>query len=312
MTFTKVMVRARMLLVVDALFDYHWDDDGPPYDKFPGDPNAYSTGAIGRHNMVLAHMPGMGTVNAALVASNCRSSFPNIRLALVVGICGAIPLGPDGTEIVLGDVIISNGVIQNDFGRQLPDRFMRKDTLLDSLGRPNSEIRAVLARLNSIRGRKMLQNKIATYLSVLQAEPDLVAKYPGSALDILFEATYRHVDDKGSCAEVGCNGTKLSRQRLQQDSECQAKVHFGLVASGSKVIRSGEYRDVIATKEGVIAFEMESAGVWDIFPCMVIKGVCDYADTHKSKGWQRYAAATAAACMKAILDGWVPSLSIST
>lgn len=31
---------------VDALIDHHWDDDGLPYDKAPGDPNAYSTGAI--------------------------------------------------------------------------------------------------------------------------------------------------------------------------------------------------------------------------------------------------------------------------
>lgn len=294
-----------------ARFDYHWDDDGPPYDKYPGDPNAYSTGAIGRHNVVLAHMPGMGTVNGALVASNCRSSFPNIKLALVVGICGAIPLEPDGTEIVLGDVIISNGVVQYDFGRQLPDQFIRKDTLMDSLGRPNTGIRAVLAKLSGIRGRKMLQNRMATYLTVLQAEPDLAAKYPGAALDTLFEATYRHVGDKGSCAEVGCNGTKLSRQRLQQDSECQAKVHFGLMASGNKVMKSGEDRDIVAIKEGVIAFEMKSAGVWDTFPCIVIKGVCDYADSHKSKGWQRYAAATAAACMKAFLDNWVPSLSTS-
>jgi nucleoside phosphorylase len=53
---------------------------------------------------------------------------------------------------------------------------------------------------------------------------------------------------------------------------------------------------------------MESAGVWDIFPCVVIKGACDYADSHKAKAWQRYAAATAAACMKAFLGYWVPSM----
>src|SRR6516162_9294310 len=72
---------------VNALFDRHWDDDGPPYDKASGDPNAYSTGAIGRHNVVLAHMPGMGTAPAAAVVANCRASFPDIKLAVVVGIC---------------------------------------------------------------------------------------------------------------------------------------------------------------------------------------------------------------------------------
>ena len=39
----------------------------------------------------------------------------------------------------------------------------------------------------------------------------------------------------------------------------------------------------------------------------MIKGVCDYADSHKNKKWQNYAAATAAACMKAFLKEWVPT-----
>jgi len=72
-------------------------------------------------------------------------------------------------------------------------------------------------------------------------------------------------------------------------------------------MKSGEDRDAIARQTGVIGFEMESAGVWDVFPCVVIKGACDYADSHKTKVWQRYAAATAAACMKAFLGHWMPS-----
>lgn len=70
-------------------------------------------------------------------------------------------------------------------------------------------------------------------------------------------------------------------------------------------MKSGEDRDAIASREDVIAFEMEGAGVWDNFPSVVIKGVCDYADSHKTKGWQDYAAATAAACMKAFLKEWI-------
>ncbi|KAJ4159125.1 uncharacterized protein LMH87_008039 [Akanthomyces muscarius] len=66
-----------------ALFDHHWDDDGPHYDKASADPNAYSAGAIGRHNVILVHMPGMGKANGAAVAANCRSSFPNIKLAII-------------------------------------------------------------------------------------------------------------------------------------------------------------------------------------------------------------------------------------
>lgn len=89
---------------VDALFDHHWDEDGPSVNKAPSDPNAYSAGAIGRHNVVLAHMHDIGKVNAATVANNCRSSFPNIKLALGVDVSGVVPFRSDGDEIVLGDV----------------------------------------------------------------------------------------------------------------------------------------------------------------------------------------------------------------
>ncbi|KAM3066503.1 hypothetical protein ACMFMG_012001 [Clarireedia jacksonii] len=291
---------------VDALFDEHWNEDGNLYGKAPSDPNAYSMGTIGRHSVVLAHMPDMGKANAAAVAANCRASFPNIKLALVVGVCGAVPFGPSGEEVVLGDVIVSDGVVQYDFGRRLPERFVRKDTLLDSLGRPNAEIRGLIAKLKGLRSRKMLQDKMAGYMNMLRSEPELAAEYPGISHDKLFTAAYRHVTDGISCDECSCNGQQVPRRRLEEGSP-QPAVHFGLIASGDTVMKSGEERDIIARHEDVVAFEMEGAGVWDNFPFVVIKGVCDYADSHKTKAWQWYAAATAAAFMKAFLDHWITS-----
>ncbi len=287
---------------VKALFDHHWDDAGPPYVKAPRDPNAYSTGAIGRHNVVLAHMPSMGKASAAAVAAHCHSSFPNLRLALIVGVCGVVPFYPSDSEtaeIVLGDVIVSEGVVQYDFGQRLPEEFVPKETLRDTLGKPNSEIRAFLAKLQGLRDKKMLQDKMAGYM-------DVAATYPGAAQDKLYEATYRHVRDGMSCEECACDGKLVSRARLEP-GDGQPAVHFGLIASGDTVMKSAKDRDDIAQRAGVIGFEMESAAVWDILPCVVIKGACDYADSHKNKVWQRYAATTAAACMKAFLDRWVPS-----
>ncbi|KAJ4011442.1 hypothetical protein NW752_008440 [Fusarium irregulare] len=293
---------------VEALFDYHWDNDGPPFDKESGDPNAYTTGVIGRHNVVLAYMTGTGKAHAAAVASNCRNSFRGIKLALLVGVCGVVPFGPASDEIVLGDIIISEGVIQHDLGRQLPGQFLRKTSVLDSLSRPNQEVRGVLAKLKGLRHRRQLSSKMAEYLNVLRREPELLAEYPGPTKDRLFEASNRHADDKKLCEQLGCNGDLVSRSRLETSEVCLPPVvHFGLVASGDSAMESGEDRDRIAAAEGVIAFEMEAAGVWDTFPCVVIKGACDYADSHKSKVWQRYAAATAAACAKAFLGFWIPS-----
>ncbi|CAH0017225.1 unnamed protein product, partial [Clonostachys rhizophaga] len=47
---------------------------------------------------------------------------------------------------------------------------------------------------------------------------------------------------------------------------------------------------------------MEAAGLMDIRPCLPIRGICDYSDSHKNKEWQRYAAATAAAYAGELLE----------
>jgi hypothetical protein len=126
--------------VIGAVFDKRWNDQ--TYGKAPRDSNAYSTGVIGRHNVVLVHMPNMGKVAAAAAAAAAaaclRASFQGIQLALVVGICGGAPFGKQLSEdIILGDVVISDGLVQYDLGRQFPNnRFVRKDTPRDNLPRP--------------------------------------------------------------------------------------------------------------------------------------------------------------------------------
>lgn len=38
------------------------------------------------------------------------------------------------------------------------------------------------------------------------------------------------------------------------------------------------------------------------FPSLIIRGICDYSDSHKNKAWQNYAAATATAYAKELLS----------
>jgi nucleoside phosphorylase len=78
-------------------------------------------------------MPGMGKGSAASIAATLQCSFRRIKLALIVRICGGVPIRTDGEEILLGDVIISTEIVQDVFGRQLQDRFIRKHTLEDYL-----------------------------------------------------------------------------------------------------------------------------------------------------------------------------------
>ncbi|KAI1064311.1 hypothetical protein LB506_007868 [Fusarium annulatum] len=291
---------------IEALFDEHWDCN--VYSKAPGDPNSYSTGRIGHHNVVLAYMPEAGKASGAAVATNCRVSFPHVKLAIVVGICGVIPFTPGPRdahhEIILGDVIVSQSVVQHDLGRQYPDSFEYKDANEEALGRPNIEIRSLLSKLKTLRARRAFESDMRGFLALLQEDLELAAHYPGTGTDRLYEATYRHIDKDMPCDKCGCNGKLVPRERLRQEVP-EPKVHFGRIASGDTVMKSGEDRDYIARKLGVIAFEMESAGVWDSLPCLVVKGACDYADSHKAKATQNYAAATAAACTKAVLSHWV-------
>lgn len=101
----------------------------------------------------------MGKGNAASGAANLSVSYHHIQLALLVGICGGVPFPyspSDGTEIILGDVIISDSVVEFDFGRQYPDGFRRKIEVKDTLGRPVQKIRAFIAGLEGRRTQREL------------------------------------------------------------------------------------------------------------------------------------------------------------
>lgn len=160
-------------------------------------------------------------------------------------------------------------------------------------------------------------------------------EHPGVQNDVLFEAVYRHkhcqepvikcvcfnrsshdlVWDEAiqeDCNSLGCAGKPVYRRRNYVEA-IKPSVHIGMIASADTdtVMKSGEHHDKLAKKEGVIGFEMEGAGVWDNVPCIIIKCVCDYADSHKNKMWQHYAAATAASGAKAFLeDYWIPMSSM--
>ncbi len=138
---------------VSLLFDEFWDRNGDLYGKAAGDCNIYATGRMGHHNAVLLLLPDMGKANAAGAAASLRSSYSGLRLALLVGICGGVPRAGN-REVLLGDVVISSSLVQYDFGRQYPDRFVRKDTIRDNLSGPNKDIRNLLAIFQAEHGEE--------------------------------------------------------------------------------------------------------------------------------------------------------------
>ncbi|KAF3927737.1 hypothetical protein ABW21_db0207142 [Orbilia brochopaga] len=131
--------------------------------------------------------------------------------------------------------------------------------------------------------------------------------HPGHKYDKLFDSEYSHPKSTKGCN--ACDRTRLidREPRLSKDPQ----IHYGLIASGNMVMKDGATRDKLAKQMDVLCFEMEASGLMDHFPCLVIRGICDYSDSHKNKQWQKYAAATAAAYTKELLST-IPVHSILT
>ncbi|KAL3481406.1 nucleoside phosphorylase domain-containing protein [Aspergillus californicus] len=277
----------------DALFDEHYTNLATK--RHHGDSNFYQTGRIGALNVVLTCLSEMGKTRAANAASGIRFSFPNVSLTLVVGICGGVPFPTKDTEMVLGDVIISDQVVKYDFGRQYPDRFEQKGVVKSILDPRNEQVQSLLSGLQTRRMRDRFQEKHTGYLQALHRDP--LWKYPGIDRDQLYSSSCQH-----NSSSEGCTGERIVRQRLNTGLNPQPCLHFGAIASGDTVMKSAEYRDSLSRHANVIGFEMESAGTCEALSSLVIKGVCDYADSHKNKDWQGYAAASAACCAKVFLE----------
>ncbi|KAL7942116.1 nucleoside phosphorylase domain-containing protein [Trichoderma barbatum] len=316
---------------VSLLFDQFWDEDGDSYGRAAGDVNNYTTGRIGKFNVVLALLPHIGKANAASAVAGLRSSYSCLRLVLLVGICGGVPqLGH--SEILLGDVVISKTIVQYDFRKQYPDEVVRKNTFEDNLSKPVKDIRNLLVTLETELGLERLHKRTAYFLAQLQKNRQRY-NYPGTAEDRLFISTYCHKhrashtcdcseNDQSDlicheardlyCHDLQCDDRYLvARERLEQkrqleianDARAQEPaIHFGAIASGDTEMKSAAHRDKISREERVIAFETEGAGAWEEMPCIIVKGVCDYADCHKSEKWLRFAAATSASAASALLE----------
>lgn len=259
------------------------------------DSNIYSFGRVGNHNVVAACLPAgqMGTNSASAVASEMKSRFPSLRFGVLVGIGGGVP-SPE-SDIRLGDVVISQpvgqygGVVQYDFGKTGPDGRIART---GSLNAPPPILLNALAKLRSNVLRR--RTRITEYLSNFSSLPDFTS--PGPDQDVLFSASSQHVPGP-TCVQC---------RRPDEDRKARTTQHpvlfFGTIASGNQVMKDGLTRDRYSKELGdVLCFEMEAAGLMNVFPCLVVRGICDYADAHKNKQWQPYAAATAAASTKELL-----------
>lgn len=285
----------RMVAAKAMLDEVH--DDLPASSS---DHNTYVLGNIKEHNIVIACLPigDNGLVSANTVAMHLLSSFPSIHFGLLVGIGGGVPSSL--TDIRLGDVVVSKptgiygGVVQYDYGKALSAGFQRTGML----NRPPQALLTALSKLQTYHltdGSRILdfiaeaEQKIPQYASKFARPPQE---------DLLYFSDYQHADsDCTSCK--ACDPTRVVPRSSRDNNE--PVIHYGLIASANKLVRDSKLRDQLSRDLGVYCVDMESAGLLNHFPCLVVRGICDYADSHRNNNWQGYASAVAAAYAKELL-----------
>ncbi|KAH0556321.1 hypothetical protein GP486_005753 [Trichoglossum hirsutum] len=289
------------LAVENAAFKAMLDDVHDHLPTVKGDENRYTFGRIGVHNVVVACLPaGMtGNNSAATVAKDMLRSFP-IKIGLMVGVGGGV--WSKKVDMRLGDVLVSQpdgkhgGVVQWDSGK------MEKGGIFKRTGSLDKPPRVLLNALQDVKAKHMTEgDSLAEHLSRMVANKPFMARtfeHQGDEHDQLYQAAYDHLGGE-TCEE--CDPGQIV-ERLPPRTSSAPKIYYGNIASGNEVMKHGLTRDRIAAEEGIICFEMEAAGLMDSFPCLVIRGVYNYADSHKNKRWQPYAAATAAAYAKELLS----------
>ena len=280
--------RAAALMMLDERHNKPRD-----FVKNQSDPNSYTWGRVAEHNVVIASLASgeYGIVSAADTANGLRGSLPHIRIGLFVGIGAGIPGKGD---ILLGDVVVSNpdgtngGLVQYDLYKAKSESGSGAKERKGFLDSPPRVLRAALGNL--------------------RAEHEV----SGSEIEALLKV---FEDNERMRVPYSFPGADKDRLRLNApEPRNSPAILYGTIASGNILIKDSQQRDDLVewleqNNVKPICFEMEAAGLMNSFPCLVIRGICDYADEHKDDTWQRYAAATAAAFAKELL-GYVDGQEI--
>ncbi|KAH7159331.1 hypothetical protein DER46DRAFT_382893 [Fusarium sp. MPI-SDFR-AT-0072] len=271
--------------------------EGPETNE-ANDNNTYMFGRINEHKVVIGCLPDgrYGISSAAVVARDMIRSFPSLRFALMVGIGGGAPT-PE-RDIRLGDVVVSvpqgtrGGVIQYDVGKRLSNGRFQQTSQLNS---PPEVLLGVIPEMRRRHNDPRKPDRVLEHLKMMEDMPE----YQRPAEDRLYRAVYEH---QGGINCASC-ATKELEERPLRVTKRAVTVHYGIIASANSVMKNAEERDKYARDPelNVLCFEMEAAGLMNNFPCLVIRGICDYSDSHKNDEWHKYAALAAAAYTRELL-----------
>jgi nucleoside phosphorylase len=260
------------------------------------DDNTYTCGSINGHNVVIASLPQWhnGPISASHLINPLTRSFPNLRATLLVGIGGGIPqknvASDSSDDIHLGDVVVG----WDGDKRQAVIHWESRSIL----PQPDRRILNMLTKLvsNCDIGETTFPEHLKRCTQHSFAKSKFA--YPGLRNDKLYEPNHHHVAARGSPCDA-CGSDRIVRREERKAEEFQ--LHFGTIACVDRVVDDPERRDKIRDEVDAVCVEMEAAGILGRQNCLVIRGISDYADSHKNEVWKGYAAATAAAVVREIL-----------
>ncbi|KAF9872076.1 hypothetical protein CkaCkLH20_10413 [Colletotrichum karsti] len=277
------------------------DEEHDDLPQSEADHNVYKLGSINGHNIVIAGLHETGNCSAAAVVTQMRMTFRKLKFGLLVGIGGGVPVATDCGMIRLGHVVVSkpagahSGVVQYDHGKAISEGLFERTGSLA----PPPAVLLNAARQMGVQRKRAKGKRDPILENVSRIDPkhppfrQFGFEYPGEENDFLFPSGHRHQQQGISCEAGGCDlSTRVLR--LEDTDRTFVTVHMGNIASGERVIKDATLRDGLAKQYGLLCFEMEAAGVSFNFPCLTIRGISDYCDSHKNDRWRGYAAAVAA------------------
>lgn len=254
----------------------------------------FTAGKVCGHHVILATLPPgqpYGTGSAGALAGQVKMCFPNLWFGLLVGVAAGLPdlTRSPPRDIRLGDVLValpegeSAGLVAYDLGRDIGEDSLQLLHGGHALAKTETVIRSAIGSIK-LKAPRDADVFLVHYRQMLESQDDDgIFVDPGQEQDILYDL-----------------GVKIDR-RLRPDHR-RTRVWYGPIGSGEKLMRNPTRRDELRDRHGIIGLEMEAAGTMNTIPVGVIRGVCDYADSHKNKDWQPYAAAMAAAYAKVVLQ----------
>ena len=242
----------------------------------------------GEHSVAVGRLEGMGNRRPMFLAQRMARDFPRLKAIIMCGIGGAIP-NPAKPEhhVRLGDVVVSDrkGMFSYDSGRDTDQGFEVSPEMFPASPRLLEAAHRLVER--ALEGDRPWVAWISDFVATRGTE----WQRPASDTDKL-----RGSDDP---EDVVPHPIEPGRP--------MPRIFHGAIASADHLQKNRTIRDQLRERFAAKAVDMEGVGVAEAarqlgIDYLVIRGTCDYCDSHKNDRWQNYAAVAAAAYCRALIE----------